>query len=155
GVALGDQGAVGVGTHARGTHDDAAHRLHAAGDHDVVGAGHDALGGEVDRLLAGAALAVDGRGRDVGGEAGAEPGHAAGGRRLLAHLRHAADDDVVHGPRVQVVARDQLAEGLGEQVHRVDVGEGSALTSATGGGAHRVDDDHIVGSRFCHTYFLS
>src|SRR5690606_28568794 len=151
----GDEGAVGVSAHTRGTHDDAAHRLDTAGDHDVVDAGHDALGGKVDCLLTGAALAVDRCRRHMGGETSAKPGHASGGRRLLAHLRHTANDDVVHGPRVEVVARNQLAERLGEQVHRVDVGEGSALTSATGGGAHRVDDDHIVGSRFCHTYFSS
>ena len=41
-------------------HRDHAHALHAGGDDQVLGAGHDALRGEVDRLLRRAALPVDG-----------------------------------------------------------------------------------------------
>ena len=49
--------------HDRGAHRGAGHDLDAGGDDDVVGAGHHALRGEVHRLLARAALAVDGGGR--------------------------------------------------------------------------------------------
>jgi len=52
GVALRDAGPerVGAGQHGR-PHRHPAHRLHAARDHDVVGAGDDALRGEVHGLL--------------------------------------------------------------------------------------------------------
>ena len=50
-----------------------AHDLDAGGDDDVVGAGHDALGREVGRLLRRAALAVDGGAGTVLGQAGAKP----------------------------------------------------------------------------------
>ena len=56
------------------------------GDDDVVGARHDALGGEVQRLLAGAALAVDGGRRHRLGPARREHGVATDVERLLADL---------------------------------------------------------------------
>jgi hypothetical protein len=56
--------AVGAGVGAKA---DAAHRLDAAGDADVDGARGDEAGHQPVRLLAAAALAVDGHGADVVG----------------------------------------------------------------------------------------
>jgi len=50
------------------SHGHARHHFDASGDDDVVGAGHDALGGEVQRLLGRSALAVDRRGRTDSGQ---------------------------------------------------------------------------------------
>jgi hypothetical protein len=58
----------------------------AAGDHEVVVAGHQAGGGEVHRLLARAALPVDGRADDRLGEARRERRVARDVDALLAHL---------------------------------------------------------------------
>ena len=126
--------------------DHPAHRLDTAGDHDVLLAGADGLGGEVDGLLAGAALAVDrGRGH-VGREAGAQPGHPAGRRGLLADLGDAADDDVVDVSGVEGgAAAEQRLESLGEQVDGVHVGQGCAGLALTDGSAHGVDHDHVAG----------
>ena len=52
-------------------------------------------GGEVDGLLAGAALAVDGGRGGLDREPGLEPGVAGDVDALLAELLHAAGDDVL------------------------------------------------------------
>ena len=85
---------VAARQHAR-AHRHPAHRLDARGDHDVVGAGDHALGGEADRLLAAAALAVDGRARHRLGETGAEQRVAGDVDGLVADLGDGARDDVV------------------------------------------------------------
>ena len=59
-------------------------------DHDVVHAGGDQRGGEVDGLLGRAALAVDRRGRRLDRQPGLQPGVAADVEPLLAELLHAA-----------------------------------------------------------------
>jgi hypothetical protein len=91
----------------RGEHRGAAHDLDPARDGDVVGAGDDALGGEVGRLLARAALPVDRGGRDRLGEPGGEHRVAGDVEGLLAGLRHAAADDVVDLARVDPGPLDQ------------------------------------------------
>ena len=78
-----------------GAHRHPAHRLDARGDHDVVGPGEHALGGETDGLLAAAALPVDGGARHGLGEPGAQQGVAGDVDRLVADLGHRAGDDVV------------------------------------------------------------
>ena len=83
---------VGAGV---GAEPDAAHRLDAAGDADVDGAGCDQARDQVVGLLAAAALAVDGGGADMLGQPGdqpADPGDVVG---LLAELRDAAADDLL------------------------------------------------------------
>ena len=52
--------------------------LDAGADGDVVDAGGDQRGGEVDGLVGGAALPVDRRRRGLDRQAGLEPGVAAG-----------------------------------------------------------------------------
>ena len=83
------------------------HDLDAGGDDDVVGAGDDALGGEVGRLLRRAALAVDGGGGHRLGEAGGEHGVAADVEALVADLHDAAHDHVVDERGIEVVALDE------------------------------------------------
>ena len=109
-----------------------------AGHDDVVGPGHHALGGEVDGLLGGAALAVDGGGRHRLGPSGGQHRVATDVERLLAHLHDAAGDDVVDERRVEVVARLEGLERLGGQVDGVPVAELAVALAA--GGADGVDD---------------
>src|SRR5580704_15067268 len=84
----------------RGAHRDPAHRLDAARHHHVVLAADEAGGGEVDRLLAGAALPVDGHPGHRQRPAGREHGVAGDVEGLLADLADAAPNDVVHHLRV-------------------------------------------------------
>ena len=58
---LGGHGAPTSSTHLNRRRSGVAHVLDAAADHDVVDAGGDQRGAEVDGLLGGSALAVDGR----------------------------------------------------------------------------------------------
>ena len=119
--------------------------LDAAGDDDVVDAGGDQGRGEVDRLLAGAALAVDGGRRRLDRQAGLEPGVAGDVDPLLAELLHAAGDDVLDLGRVDPGALDQLGVGLGEQVGGVDVlVVALLLVPAPDRRAHRLDDHDLA-----------
>ena len=67
-------------------------------------AGHDGLGGEVGRLLGGAALPVDGGAHHRLGEPGGEGGVAAHVEALLADLHDAAHDHVLDQGGIEVVA---------------------------------------------------
>ncbi len=100
---------------------DVTHVLDAASDRGVVDAGGDQGRGEVDGLLGGAALAVDGGRRGLDGQAGLEPGVAGDVDPLLAELLHAAGDDILHLGGVDPGALDHLGVGLGKQVGGVDV----------------------------------
>jgi hypothetical protein len=94
-------GRVNAGLGAdRGAHRDPAHRLDAARHHHVVLTADEAGGGEVDRLLAGTALPVDGHPRYRLRPAGREHGIAGDVEGLLADLADAAPDDVVDDLRV-------------------------------------------------------
>jgi hypothetical protein len=111
GVALHDLGAHREAAGGdRGAHGGGGHDLDAGGDHDVVGPGHDALGGEVGRLLRRAALAVDGGGGHGVGPAGGEHGGAADVDRLVADLHDAAHDHVLDEGGIEVVALDERLE---------------------------------------------
>ena len=125
----------------RGPHRDPAHRLDAARDDDVVGAGDDPVGRELDSLLAGSALPLDGRRRHVDGEPGGEPRLPTRRRGLLTGLADAADHDVLDGARVDPGAFDEGGEDLSEQVGRVQPGQGTARFAASHRGADGVDDD--------------
>jgi hypothetical protein len=114
------------------------------------------LCGEVDGLLAGAALAVDGRRRDVVGKSRAQPRHSAGGGGLLAHLGDTADQHVVDGARVEIVTYEQPRQCLCEQIDRMDIRQGATGAAASAGCTDRVDDDRVSAVlRSDHGYCLS
>ncbi len=129
----------GFGGLAAGVGDgDHRHVLGAARDDQVLGAGHHALGGEMDGLLGGAALPVDGGAGHLLGEARGEPGGAGDVPGLRADRVQAAEDDVLHRGRVDAAAFDQRLDDVGPEVGGVDGGE-SALAPADRG-AYRFDD---------------
>jgi hypothetical protein len=74
-----------------------------------VDAGRDQGGAEVDRLLGGAALAVDRGGRGLDRKTGLEPGVAADVDPLFAELLHAARDDVLD-PLGSIPVRSKTSE---------------------------------------------
>ena len=112
-VLLHDLGGVGEG--------DVAHVLDAAADDDVMDAGGDQRGAEVDGLLCRAALAVDGGGGRLDREPGLEPGVARDVDALLTELLHTAGDDVLDLGAVDTGPLDDLVVSLREQARRVDV----------------------------------
>src|SRR5581483_2155046 len=74
---------------------DPAHRFDAAGNADVDGTRGDEPRDQMIGLLPAAALAVDGGGADVLGQANGQPGRAGDVVGLLGILRHAAADDLL------------------------------------------------------------
>ena len=138
----------------RAAHRHPAHGFHAGGDHHVVGAGDDALGGETDGLLAAAALAVDRGARNRLREARAQQGIACDVDGLIAHLRHRSRDDVVDLARVHAGALDELTQAVRQQVcgqHAVQCAVGLALADRR---AYRAHDDG-VSIVVCHDSSLS
>ena len=128
----------GVGAHGR-----AGHRLDAAGDAEVVGAGDHALGDEVHGLLGRAALAVDRGGGHVPGQAAGDPrvaGHVVG---LLAHLADTAPDDVVDPTGIDPRPVDERVEREPQQVRRVPAGQRPLPLADRR--ADGVDDDGFTG----------
>src|SRR3954468_21203789 len=95
---------------------DLAHVLHAAGDDDVLGAAHHALGCEVQRLLARPALAVDRRTGHLFGEARSQPRPGGDVACLRAGGFEAAEHDVFDDSRVDAAASDELLEHVCAQV---------------------------------------
>ena len=98
--------------------------------------------GEVDGLLGGAALAVDGGGGGLDREPGLEPGVAGDVDALLAELLHAAGDDVLDLGGVDPGPLDDLAVGLGEQVRGMGVLVVALLLVAAADRRARRLDDH-------------
>ena len=101
GDALRDEVGVEVrlGVHrpgaAVGAHRDAAHRLDATGEDEVLPAGGDLLGGDVDGLEAGRAEAVELDAGDGVRQTGLDGGGLGDVAALVADRRHAAEHDVV------------------------------------------------------------
>ncbi len=133
--------AIGAGVGAQA---DAAHRLDAAGDADVDGAGRDQAGDQVVGLLAAAALAVDGRRADVLGQAGGQPGDPGDVVGLLAGLRDAAADDLLDVAGVDAGLLDQRLLRRAQQLGRVQAGQPSV--SLADGAAGGFDDDRVTHS---------
>ena len=104
-----------LGLHPRGK-GQVPHVLHARADHRVVHARGDQRGGEVDRLLRRAALAVDGRAGRLDRQPFLEPGVARDVERLLAELLHATRNHVLDLRRVDPSAGDDLGVAAAEQV---------------------------------------
>ena len=139
---LGAAGAAELGV-PRGRADrHRAHHLHAARHGHVVLAGDQPGGGEVDRLLGGPALPVDGGRGDRLRPARGEHGHPAHVDALLADLHDAAPDDVVHHRGVQPVPRHQGVQHVGRQVGGVDGGQRAVPLADRG--THRIDNDGVA-----------
>ncbi len=144
-------------------HGHARHALHAAAHHHVLRAAHHPHRGEVHRLQAAAAEAVERHAAHVHGPVRGQHDVAGDVGALLAHLRHGAHHHVVH---VDLRAAAQLVERLGQQLLRMDLGERSlALLAPPARRAHRVDDvcvshcllsqvemTHII---LCTSYFVA
>ncbi len=105
---------------------DHAHVLDAAGHDEIGGAAEDGLGGEVDRLLRRAALAVHGDAGHRLGQARGEPGGAGDVAGLRADRVHAAEDHVVDGFGVGVGAVEDGLDDVRAEVGRVRSGEAAA-----------------------------
>ena len=108
----------------------------------------DHRGREVRRLLRRAALAVDGRRRDLEREPGAQPRGAGDVERLLADLAHAAADDLADLERVDAGPLDRGPLHEAEQVGGVHGGE--RAVAAPERRAHGLDDDDVVVAEFGH-----
>jgi len=103
---------------ARGAHADPAHRFDATADGHVVLAGHHLRGGEVDRIEAGGAEAVDLHARDRVAVTG---GQRRGARDVAARLADridAAEHDIVDQHRIELVAILDGAECLRRETER-------------------------------------
>src|SRR6266511_2419009 len=112
--------------------------LDTTGDHQVVGAGEHALRGEVERLLRGAALAVDGGARHLLGQAGRQPRGARDVEALRPDLVDTAEDHVLDRSRVRTGALHQHLEHVRRQIGGMHAGESAAPTPDRR--AHRLDD---------------
>ena len=127
----------------RGRDRDGAHVLDAAGDHEVLGAGHDALGREVHGLLRGPALTVDGHARHVVGQPGDQPGRAGDVAGLRPDRVAATEDHVVYRASVDAGTPHQGAQRVRGQVGGVHLGQ--CTSALADGGTDRVDDECLVG----------
>src|SRR5262249_17246262 len=81
--------------------------LAAPPGHPLLAAPPAAAGGKRPALLARAALAVDGGRRDLERQPLRQPCRAGNVERLLAHLRHAAGDDLADGGGIDAGALDR------------------------------------------------
>jgi len=97
-----------------------------------VDAGHHRLGGEVDGLLRGTALPVDGGPRYRHGELRRQHRVAADVHRLLADLHHAPHENVLDEGRIGARAIDQGVEHAGRQIHRMPARQPSPAPTARG-----------------------
>ena len=122
---------VGGPCAAVGAHRDAAHRLDAAGQHQVVPAGPDLLRGGVHGLQAGRAEPVELESARGLGQLGHQRRGAGDVAALVTDRGHDAEDDVADQVLVQVgVAAAQLVDQADDQVDRLDLVEGAVLVLA-------------------------
>ena len=117
--ALRDEGRVVVGLRvhrpgaAVGAHRHARHRLHAAREHEVLPAGGDLLGGDVHRLEARGAEAVELHAGDRVRQPGLDRRGLGDVRALVADRRDAAEHDVVDARRVEFLVADRASRASG------------------------------------------
>ena len=125
GLGVGGPGA------AVGAHRHAAHRLDAAGQHQVVPAGAHLLRGGVDGLQAGRAEPVELEPAGGLGQLGHQRRGAGDVAALVADRRHDAEDDVADQVLVQIgEAAAQLVDQADDQVDRLDLVERAVLVLA-------------------------
>ena len=138
----------------RRAHRHPAHGFHTRGDDHVVCARDDTLSGETDRLLAAAALAVDGGTRNRLRKARPQQRITCDIDGLIAHLGHGARDDIVNLHRVHARALHQLAQTVRQQVCGEHLVQRAARLALTDRRAHRTHDDG-VSILVCHDSSLS
>ena len=97
--------------------------------------------GEVNGLLRRSALSVDGRRRHGLRQSGGNPPVARHVRALLAHLAHAAADDIVDPLGIDPGPLQERIQSEGKQVGRMPTGQGSAALAESG--AQHIDDDGL------------
>ena len=103
----------------------------------------DALRGEADRLLAAAALTVDGRPGHGLGETRAQQRIAGDVDGLVADLRDRARDDVVDLRGVDARTGHQFLQAVRQQVNRQHVVQRAAGLALADRGSYRPDDDRV------------
>ena len=135
---------VGLRVHrpgaAVGAHRHARHRLDAAGEDEVLPAGGDLLGGDVDGLQARGAEAVELDARDGVRQAGLDRGGLGDVRALVADRRHAAEHDVVDPVRIKAaVAASSLVHQPDHEVDRLGRVQRAVALALPARGADRVE----------------
>jgi len=113
------QGRAGLALQGRAV----GHALNAAGDDQVLGAGHDAHGRQIDRREARAAETVKAHAWSAHVKAGVQGRHAGDAGALLAALGAATGDDVVDLGGVEAIAIGQGLSDCRQNSLRVDIGQ--------------------------------
>ncbi|VIO77814.1 hypothetical protein CI41S_60700 [Bradyrhizobium ivorense] len=121
----GAQPQIAIVHHERPLAAAAIHRHHfgAAGDHQILGARHDGIGGHVDAGDARAAEAIERDARGAHVVAGIERRHPAEIATLRAALRAGSPDDVVDIGGVDAGSIGQRPQHGGAELLRMDAGE--------------------------------
>ena len=152
--ALRDEGrvVVGLGVHrpgaAVGAHRDAGHGLDAAGEDEVLPAGGDLLGGDVDGLEARGAEAVELDAGDRVRQAGLDRGGLGDVGALVADGGDAAEDDVVDAVGIKrPVARERLVHQADDEVDRLGRVQRAVALALAARGADGVEDECFT---VCH-----
>ena len=131
---------------AVGAHRHPGHRLDAAGQQQVLPAGADLLGGQVDRLQPGGAEPVDLHARARRGQARGQRRGAGDHRALVTDRRHHAEHDVLDPGRVQArVAALQLVDQAGHQRDRFGLVQRAGLLAPAARRPDRVVDECLGG----------
>ena len=128
---------------ARGADADPAHGLDAAADRHLVLAGHDLGRGEVHRVEAGGAEAVDLHARHAVAVARRERGHARDVAARLADRIDAAEHHVVDQRRIEPVALLHRRQRLRRQVERGHLVQRAVGLAASARRAHVVVDEGV------------
>ncbi|HMS48371.1 MAG TPA: hypothetical protein PKD89_12370 [Candidatus Microthrix sp.] len=129
---------------AVGAHRHPRHRFDAAGDHQLVEPRTDRLGGQVDRLEAGAAEAVQLHAGDRVGHPGSGGGGAGDVHALVPHRRHAAEDHVGDPLLVQIgEPAPKLVDQADDQIDRLHAVQCAAALARATGGADGLENEGI------------
>ncbi len=150
--ALGNEVGVVVGLRvhrpgaAVGAHRHARHRLHAAGEDEVLPAGGDLLGGDVDGLEARGAEAVELYAGNGVRQAGLDRRGLRDVGALVADGRDAAEHHVVHARGVEFLVADQrLVHQADDEVDRLGAVQRAVELALAARGSNRVEHQRLCG----------